>query len=307
MSRRRLLLGVGVVALVVGVVGLDFFLWLTSPTPGATLENFRCLRYGMSIRKVEALLGRNHVNEVGVWGWQGKDEDIAIYLSFETGQLTAGYVRSNDPSIDMERIHPDDGILQWLNSDAYALHRAYVIVAIAGGILALLLCVYCKRRLLLALGAVGLLGVAGFVLFIWPTRPAPTPGVTWENFHRLHYKMSPADVEALLGKPQKTVKLEDDWTKSFWRSKDVAIYLLFDRNLLRDGVASRPGQDGQPDAPICTVESAGVPSFSDQIIPVLSGGAIASLTAGGAVFMAAVVFRLFAPSAKPPTRQPLPG
>jgi hypothetical protein len=36
-----------------------------------------------------------------------------------------------------------------------------------------------RRRLLLAVGAVVLLGVAGFVLLTWLT--TLTPGVTWEN------------------------------------------------------------------------------------------------------------------------------
>jgi hypothetical protein len=58
-----------------------------------------------------------------------------------------------------------------------------------------------RLRLLLGVGAVPLLVVAGFGLLLWITRP--TPGVTWENFHRLRCGMSERDVKRLLGEPDK--------------------------------------------------------------------------------------------------------
>jgi len=54
-----------------------------------------------------------------------------------------------------------------------------------------------RRRLLLAVGAVSLLGVAGFALSLWFT--SPTPGVTWENHRRLRVGMALSDVKALFG------------------------------------------------------------------------------------------------------------
>jgi hypothetical protein len=57
-----------------------------------------------------------------------------------------------------------------------------------------------RRRWLLVVGAVALLGVAGFHLLIWLT--ISTPGVSLENFRRLRHGMSERDAEALLGKAQ---------------------------------------------------------------------------------------------------------
>lgn len=91
MSRRRLLLGVGAVALL-GLAGF-LLLWLTSPTPGVTWENFRRLRKGMPTRHVEALLGEPSLPDVkqGIWTlrlWKG--EEVAMSLSFESGALHHG-------------------------------------------------------------------------------------------------------------------------------------------------------------------------------------------------------------------------
>jgi hypothetical protein len=57
-----------------------------------------------------------------------------------------------------------------------------------------------KRRLLIVAGALTLLGMAGFTLFLWLT--TPPPGVTRENFRRLRVGMSLPAVEALLGGPK---------------------------------------------------------------------------------------------------------
>ncbi len=54
-----------------------------------------------------------------------------------------------------------------------------------------------RRGVLLAVGALALLGLAGFVTFLYLTRPAP--GVTPENFQRLRLGMTESQVEAVLG------------------------------------------------------------------------------------------------------------
>ena len=45
-----------------------------------------------------------------------------------------------------------------------------------------------RLRLLMSVGAVALLGMAGFALLLWYFTPAP--GVTWENYRRLRPGMS---------------------------------------------------------------------------------------------------------------------
>ncbi len=131
-----------------------------------------------------------------------------------------------------------------------------------------------RRRLLLRVVAVALLSVAGFVLYLWLTRPVP--GVaSWENYRRLRMGMSSSEVEALIGKPHKTLKWEGDFlgrcTKGVWRTKEIALFLIidFDRGVIH-GIASRPGQDGGADCPLDYVhfpseESFVIDSFPDRI------------------------------------------
>jgi hypothetical protein len=54
MRRRRLLL-VGLGAVVLPACGL--FVWVMSPTPGVSRENFLRIRKGMTLSEVEAILG----------------------------------------------------------------------------------------------------------------------------------------------------------------------------------------------------------------------------------------------------------
>ncbi len=89
------------------------------------------------------------------------------------------------------------------------------------------------RRLLLVVGAVALLGLAGLFLFLWLT--SPTPGVTWNNFRRMRVGMSAKDVEALLGDPYDAHEFMLDGLDplpvakcKYWRGKDVIIALSFD-------------------------------------------------------------------------------
>ncbi len=86
-----------------------------------------------------------------------------------------------------------------------------------------------RRRLLLVVGAVVLLGVAGFFLFLWLTNP--TPGVTWDNFRRLRKGMSERNVEAFLGEPQSLlVDPRHGSTSKSWR---VAFHLVLSQPLRR--------------------------------------------------------------------------
>jgi hypothetical protein len=82
-----------------------------------------------------------------------------------------------------------------------------------------------RRRLLLGAGAVALFGAVGFVVFLWFA--SPTPGVTWENFHRLQEGMSARDVEALLGEPTKTLALSAICTRKCWWSEEIEVLLDF--------------------------------------------------------------------------------
>jgi hypothetical protein len=123
-----------------------------------------------------------------------------------------------------------------------------------------------RRKWLLIVTALALLGVAGFFLFLWATSTAPVSGVTLENFRRLRVGMSSSEVEGLLGKPQKTLKRDwENWDWTIWPTKEVAIYLLFDRDLLLwFGKASRPGQDGKPDCIIEFLQSTEPTGFLDR-------------------------------------------
>jgi hypothetical protein len=58
MRRRRLLLGAGLLALLLGVAGLLLLPRMLAPKPGVTLENFRRIRRGMTLAEVEAAFGR---------------------------------------------------------------------------------------------------------------------------------------------------------------------------------------------------------------------------------------------------------
>jgi hypothetical protein len=97
-----------------------------------------------------------------------------------------------------------------------------------------------RRRLLLGAGAVVLLGVAGFSLFLWLT--TPTPGATWENFHRLRKGMSLSDVKALLGEPDEMLPI---FTSKHWETNDIVIILSFDTDQrLLQGLAHTAYQRG---------------------------------------------------------------
>jgi hypothetical protein len=97
-----------------------------------------------------------------------------------------------------------------------------------------------RCRLLLGAGMVALLGVAGFVLFVWLT--TPTPGVTWENFRRLRVGMSLEDVEQMLGRQEQSMEWGFGAATRYWWGEDVVVDLTFDTDQrLLNGTASPRG------------------------------------------------------------------
>ena len=98
-----------------------------------------------------------------------------------------------------------------------------------------------RRRLLILMSAVALLGMAGFALNLWLT--TPTPGVSMENFRRLQIGMPASAVYALLGDPYKVSEGDfEGATERLWGGQEVEIILVFKRDRLFGGVASPPGQ-----------------------------------------------------------------
>jgi hypothetical protein len=93
MRRRQLLLSLAAMVLL-GVGGVVLFLWLTTPAPGVTWDNFRRLRAGMSSKKVASLLGeRGDVTHQfdGTLQRVWHSEEVTIYLNFDpTDQLLTG-------------------------------------------------------------------------------------------------------------------------------------------------------------------------------------------------------------------------
>jgi hypothetical protein len=101
-----------------------------------------------------------------------------------------------------------------------------------------------RNPLALGLGTLVLLGLGGPLLYFWLSTPAP--GVTLENFHRLHLCMSANQVEEILGKPAEVFNSRGDCTRS-WRGEEWSIDLGFeeyDRGLV-GGVAYRAGVPDQ--------------------------------------------------------------
>ena len=102
-----------------------------------------------------------------------------------------------------------------------------------------------RRRLLLAVSLVALLGVAP-CLYLWLT--SPNPGVSLANFRRLQRGISLWDVKALLGEPHVTIRLQS-WgnpgegaTTRCWRDAELAINLTFNAgDTLMYGIAFPQG------------------------------------------------------------------
>jgi hypothetical protein len=84
-----------------------------------------------------------------------------------------------------------------------------------------------KNRLLLLLAVGGLAGVASLlVLSARPLPPPLQPGVTPNNFRRLHEDMSTGEVEAILGKPDKQFLMSGTLTR-IWKGERCSIGITF--------------------------------------------------------------------------------
>ena len=93
MSRRWLLLGVGVVGLL--VAGFALFSWLATPAPipGITWGNFLRLRMFMSVKDVEGLLGEKHQTHKTPTYTQefwGREDEAIISVCFVKDRLWCG-------------------------------------------------------------------------------------------------------------------------------------------------------------------------------------------------------------------------
>jgi hypothetical protein len=93
-----------------------------------------------------------------------------------------------------------------------------------------------RKRGLVVMGTMPLLGLAGGLLAMWLS--IPTPGVTWENDRRLRPGMSDNEIEWILGKAAEASSKLIYYHKA-WKGKEVVIYLCFDTDcqLLQGGAA----------------------------------------------------------------------
>jgi hypothetical protein len=88
-----------------------------------------------------------------------------------------------------------------------------------------------RRRLLLGVGFFAALLCGAYLYLLW--KQTYTPGVTPDNFRRLHEGMSRAEVEAIMGGPSQTsyplIKLYGRplTHMEIWRGERCTIYLRF--------------------------------------------------------------------------------
>ena len=114
MSRRRLLLAVLAFALL-GVAGFTFLLWLTTPAPGVSLENFRGLRLGMSKRKWKSYSADRASCDLSLPDAGGRTK-CAIYLYFDADGLKDGEAHSYPGCEHIRRLETFiDRIRRWLH------------------------------------------------------------------------------------------------------------------------------------------------------------------------------------------------
>jgi hypothetical protein len=100
-----------------------------------------------------------------------------------------------------------------------------------------------KRRLLLRVGALALLGAAGFLLYCWAV--SPTPGVTEKNFRRLRVGMSVSEVEALFGGSGESPTFRSQMVPPLtcWKGEGIEVIVAWDsqESLLYAGLFAPSG------------------------------------------------------------------
>lgn len=208
-----------------------------APTPGATVENFKRVREGMEFSEVQALLGEREPYYRNLWIWT--DGDISVGLIVENGCVKSGkFKRGNDYIGDVPRSSVIESIWHWFGRDRP---------------IAFLESEKLMQKWLAITGSIVTIAIAWFALQVKPT---PAPGVTVENFRRLHVDMSVEDVEAIFGPPHGKITLLDegddaefvaaidkavrvsDWWKCgalYWRSDEFSLVLVCDPPLVLEG------------------------------------------------------------------------
>ncbi len=99
MKRRRLLL-ILAATVVVLLVGLGVY-WAKQPKPGVTMENFRRLRTGMTLREVKAIFGSEANVDVlnereEIHTWSGSEDYLFSLILLVDEKNPAGRVISGE-------------------------------------------------------------------------------------------------------------------------------------------------------------------------------------------------------------------
>jgi hypothetical protein len=108
MRRRRLLLVVGL--LVAATLGIGLYLWITTPRPGVTRENFRRLRVGMTLQEAEEIMGGRAKEEPSGWKgppiWVWRDGPVLVGVFLDEARCVTGglYQDISYPSTDKRRV-----------------------------------------------------------------------------------------------------------------------------------------------------------------------------------------------------------
>lgn len=208
MSRRRLL---------IVAAGLSLFLagpfvvrWATTPAivPGPTEENFWRLRVGMSMEQVTAILG----TPSRPYWWFGKDGKINI------DQFPALCMGDSfgDERAEWSGCHITQGFSPVFAAGSTCSRAVHVPRKATMS----------RRRLLLLAAAVCLLAIP----FVARLATTPAPGVTLENFKRLHRGMTLEEVEAIMGRsPDDSDDLRrrgGNGIVRWWYSEEAKVHIL---------------------------------------------------------------------------------
>jgi hypothetical protein len=116
-----------------------------------------------------------------------------------------------------------------------------------------------RRKIAIAIGLVAALLVVGLLLyFLSPLLNPPRPGVTQENFRRVHKGMSEEEVEAILGGPGEPAGFMMLTKSREWRGPDCVVSITFglitgagaiDGSLTTDDGLTLELTDEPPDTP----------------------------------------------------------